>query len=242
MLTPGDALPVAQLALGILDFRDDASPDRQSASVAWLRNAADQGSAEAAYMVGLAHGVGRGVEKNDAASDRWLLVAAGRGHVKSRAIMVAGYLEKADYAKALAMLGPAAEAGDPDAQRDMAAMCTNGAGVKKDDAEAVKWATRSAEQGDSEAMRLAGFVPCCAQPRMIPEDLAESATWCLLAASAGSERGAGVFAELGAFLSPAQMAQARSRATAWIAAHPGAGIKTLVVAEPVATDATPAPP
>ncbi|MDD3446825.1 MAG: tetratricopeptide repeat protein [Zavarzinia sp.] len=57
-----------------------------------------------------------------------------------------------DYATAMAVLLPLAEAGDPLAQFDIGAMYDNGLGVGADPVEAARWYLRAARQGDPSAM------------------------------------------------------------------------------------------
>ena len=55
--------------------------------------------------------------------------------------------ESGDYATALRLWHPLAEQGHPAAQFNLSVMYTNGQGVPKDYAEALKWRRRAAERG-----------------------------------------------------------------------------------------------
>ena len=58
-------------------------PD-QRATVAWLREAAEDGVAAAQFKLGLCFGNGIGVERNEAAARGWYLRAAAQGHPAAR--------------------------------------------------------------------------------------------------------------------------------------------------------------
>ena len=55
--------------------------------------------------------------------------------------------ERGEYAKALREWRPLAEQGNADAQYNLGVMYEEGRGMPQDDAEAVKWYRRAAEQG-----------------------------------------------------------------------------------------------
>ena len=63
---------------------------------------------------------------------------------------VAAY-ERGDFATALQEFRPLAEQGDADAQTLIGMMYNEGLGVPKNDAEAVKWFHKAAEQGIAQA-------------------------------------------------------------------------------------------
>ncbi|MGF1623824.1 MAG: tetratricopeptide repeat protein [Alphaproteobacteria bacterium] len=62
-----------------------------------------------------------------------------------------------DFALALQLFAPSAEAGDADAQYGMALLLSDGLGVVQDRAAAVEWLERSAVQGHDQAMVNLGF-------------------------------------------------------------------------------------
>ena len=60
-------------------------------------------------------------------------------------------VERGDYATAIQEWRPLAEQGDADAQTLIGMMYNEGLGVPKNDAEAVKWFHKAAEQGIAQA-------------------------------------------------------------------------------------------
>ena len=65
--------------------------------------------------------------------------------------------DNGDYALALQLFQPLAEAGDPDAQYGMALLLSDGLGIAQDRAAAVEWLEQSAVQGHDQAMVNLGF-------------------------------------------------------------------------------------
>ena len=65
-------------------------------------------------------------------------------------------LASKDYARAMGLLKPLAEQGDPKAQFDLGRMSAQGLGVKQDYVEALKWYRKSAEQGHAGSQRGIG--------------------------------------------------------------------------------------
>ena len=66
--------------------------------------------------------------------------------------------QKGDYAKALKLARPLADAGDPRAQAIVGFAYYRGRGVTHDDAEAAKWLHRAADQGDAPARFTLGVM------------------------------------------------------------------------------------
>src|SRR5689334_22672314 len=63
---------------------------------------------------------------------------------------------RGDYAAALELLRPLADAGDAGAQAQLAEMYARGAGVEPDVAEAAQWYRKAAEGGDANAQQQLG--------------------------------------------------------------------------------------
>ena len=126
-------------------------------------------------------------------------------------------------AQALADLRASAEAGDAEAQRILGGMYVTGVGVPPDDAEAVAWYRRAAEQGHVHAQHnLAGMY---AEGLGVPPDAVEAHMWLTIAAarSTGAEREQNVTARaaVAGRMTPTDVREAKRRAQAWHAAHPG---------------------
>lgn len=93
-----------------------------------------------------------------------------------------------DYTKAMALLEPLAEAGDPAAQYYVAHMYEKGDGVAKDASKTLEWYRRSAEQGYARAQYKLAIGYAQGWPGL-EKDEAEARRWLLKAAEGGS-RGA----------------------------------------------------
>jgi TPR repeat protein len=82
---------------------------------------------------------------------------------------------RGDYATALRLLRPLAEAGDAVAQKGLAALYEYGRGVPKDLAAAVGWYRKAADQGEAGAQRELGVM--YELGRGVRQDDAEAAKW-----------------------------------------------------------------
>ena len=128
-----------------------------------------------------------------------------------------------DDAEAVAWYRRAAEQGDARAQCNLGAMYAEGLGVPPDAAEAVAWYRRAAEQGHVRAQHnLAGMY---AEGLGVPPDAVEAVMWLTIAAarSTGAEREQNVTARaaVAGRMTPTDVREAKRRAQAWHAAHPG---------------------
>jgi TPR repeat protein len=102
---------------------------------------------------------------------------------------------------------------------------SNGEGLKQDDAEAIQWAAKAAEQGDKDALHLLGFIHCCRIPNTIPEDDVSLMMWFLLAKRAGDKKAGEFLAMLAAQMTQGQMTEADRRADAWTREHQSSTVK-----------------
>lgn len=89
----------------------------------------------------------------------------------------------AEYAKALDLVRPLADAGDARAQALLGVMHYRGRGVAQDYDEAVKWFRRAADQNEVAGLFYLGFM--YSEGQGVPQDFAESAKWFGLAAERG---------------------------------------------------------
>ena len=125
-----------------------------------FRHLAEQGYAEAQFILGIMYDNGKGVAKDAAEAAKWFRRAAEQGHAKAQfnlGIMYArGEGVAEDGAEAAKWFRRAAEQGYAEAQFILGIMYDNGEGVPKDVTEAVKWFRRAAEQGNAEAQFLLG--------------------------------------------------------------------------------------
>ena len=127
----------------------------------------------------------------------------------------------------IAALRVKANAGDADAQRFLGYAYSKGEGVPQDDAQAVAWYRKAAEQGYAGAQSSLGVL--YAKGQGVPQDYVESHKWRNLAASRTSaenqKRYAGVRDAMATLMTPAQLAEAQQRASAWLAAFEKRGGK-----------------
>ena len=96
-------------------------------------------------------------------------------------------------------------------------MYRNGHGVPKDDAQAVKWFRLAADQGVPSAQSSLGDMYELGQG--VPKDYVLAYMWRNLAAAGGGaftrEKAAKARDDLAGKMSPAQIAEAQKRASAW---------------------------
>ncbi|MGQ0658280.1 MAG: SPOR domain-containing protein [Chromatiales bacterium] len=112
----------------------------------------------------------------------WFAFAGGPGAAATFEDGRAAYLAK-DYARALEILKPLAEAGDPQAQVTLGIMYDYGYGVDKDTAQAINWYKKAAAQGVPAVQHDLGVKYYRGQD--VPRDLAEAAKWWRMAAESG---------------------------------------------------------
>jgi hypothetical protein len=91
--------------------------------------------------------------------------------------------QKNNYATALSMARPLADAGDARAQALLGQMYYRGRGVPQDDRDAADWFRHAADQNDATAQFYLGGM--YSEGRGVPQDFAESAKWYERAAEQG---------------------------------------------------------
>jgi hypothetical protein len=92
--------------------------------------------------------------------------------------------QEGDFATALSLLEPEAEAGDPTAQFHLGLMYDFGEGVANDFAAAARWYRKAAEQGHGDAQYNIGVLYYTGKG--VAKDVAEAARWFKLAADQGN--------------------------------------------------------
>ena len=134
----------AQLDLGACYAKGEGVVKNEAEAVKWFRKAAEQGNADAQTFLADCYLFGRGVAKDEAEALTWFRRAAKQdGYGAERA---------KSYLKAV-------EDGDPEAQCDLASAYLTGwhrAGWQweENEAEAIKWYRKAAEQGHEKAKQL----------------------------------------------------------------------------------------
>ena len=112
----------------------------------------------AAFVLNVLYYYGLSVDKNESKALEGLESIAIKNHYLAQKFLNSAYLKKEDYTKAFYWTKKAVEYGDKECQYALAELYFNGLGIEKNEAEAVKWYTKSAEQGDIRSKkRLYGY-------------------------------------------------------------------------------------
>jgi len=114
-----------------------------------------------------------------------------------------------------------AEGGEAEAQFKLGQVFNYGLGTAIDEAAAIEWYHRAADQRFEHAMFTLGEI--CKEGRITPQDLVQSHVWYALVVAAGgvlAAAGGEGCVEIEPYMSPEQIAEAKSRAQTW---RPGGG-------------------
>jgi hypothetical protein len=217
----GDA--AAQANLGYLYENGRGVPKDYEQAVAWYRKSAEQGNAQGQADLGYMYEMGYGVPKDIDQAIEWYRKAADQGNEDAEEALwwleeeaawqedetssgtttgeTAGSVEAAqnayeagDYARALQILRPLAEAGNADAQVGLAFAYYDGNGVTQDYAQALAWFGKAADQGHAIAQNNIGYMHRNGQG--VPASDAEAAAWFRKSAEAGYDLGQVNYADL----------------------------------------------
>ncbi len=120
--------------------------DYETAVATW-RPLAEKGDADAAFNLGQAYRLGRGVPVNLAAAQSWLERAARRDHLDAQATLGLLLFQNGNRAGALRWLRGAADKGEPRAMLMYGTALYNGDGVGRDPVLAYAFVSRAAAQG-----------------------------------------------------------------------------------------------
>jgi cell division septation protein DedD len=118
-----------------------------TAAVAIWRPLAEKGDADAAFNLGQAYRLGRGVPTNLSAAKTWLERAADKNHVDAQTTLGLLLFQNGDQAEGLRWLKSAAEKGEPRALLVYGTALVNGDGVTQDPARGYAFVSRAAAQG-----------------------------------------------------------------------------------------------
>lgn len=116
-------------------------------SVAIWRSLADKGDADAAFNLGQAYRLGRGVAADSGAAKRWFEQAARAGHLDAQVSLGLLLFDSGDRGGALNWLGKAADRGEPRALLVVGTALFNGDGVPRDAVKGYAFVSRAAAQG-----------------------------------------------------------------------------------------------
>jgi len=143
--------------------------------VEWFGKSAEQGDAEAQFLLGSWH-FSELIEGDDGAE--WFSKAAEQGHVEAQycmGLLYEGYGNTKDHAKAVEWYVKAAEQGYVDAQYSLGLLYNEGQGAPQDDAKAAEWFSKAAEQGRADAQCIMGFLYELGQG--VPVDIEKAKEW-----------------------------------------------------------------
>ena len=118
-----------------------------SQAVAIWRPLAEKGDADAAFNLGQAYRLGRGVPINLAAAQTWFERAAAKGHIDAQTTLGLMLFENGDRVAGLRWLKQAAEKGEPRALLVYGTALFNGDAVKQDPILGYAYVSRAAAQG-----------------------------------------------------------------------------------------------
>ena len=116
-------------------------------AVAIWRPLAEKGDADAAFNLGQAYRLGRGVPIDLAQAQIWLERAARKGHIDAQTTLGLLLFQNGNHVAAMRWLNGAAEAGEPRALLMVGTALYNGDGVARDPVKAYAYVSRAAAQG-----------------------------------------------------------------------------------------------
>jgi TPR repeat protein len=118
-----------------------------SAAVAIWRPLAEKGDADAAFNLGQAYRLGRGVDLNLGAAQSWFERAAARGHVDAQTTLGLLLFQNGNRISGLRWLKSASDKGEPRAMLVYGTALYNGDGVPQDAVLGYAYVSRAAAQG-----------------------------------------------------------------------------------------------
>ena len=116
-------------------------------AVAIWRNLAEKGDADAAFNLGQAFRLGRGVPADSGQAKHWFEAAANRGHVDAQVSLGLLLFDSGERGVAMNWLRKAADKGEPRALLVVGTALFNGDGMKKDRVLGYAYVSRAAAQG-----------------------------------------------------------------------------------------------
>ncbi|MES2904992.1 MAG: SPOR domain-containing protein [Pseudomonadota bacterium] len=138
-----EASASATVRAGVVAWQDG---DPGKATAIW-RPLAENGDADAAFNLGQAYRLGRGVPADSSAARRWFERAAKAGHLDAQVSLGLLLFDVGDRSAALMWLGRAADRGDPRALLVTGTALFNGDGMKSDPVRGYAYVSRAAAQG-----------------------------------------------------------------------------------------------
>ena len=157
-------------------------------AVKWFRKGAEHGDRSSQFGLGLAYGLGKGVEQNDAEAVKWYHKAAEQGDAGGQTLLAERYYNgkgvDQNFVEAVKWYRKAAEKGGAVAQANLGGMYAKGQGIAQNYAEAAKWYQKAAEQGNAQAQFGLGLMYHFGQG--VAQNHADAAKWYRKAADLGN--------------------------------------------------------
>ena len=142
----GAALPAPSLATVQSGIEAWKQGDPSKATTIW-RPLADKGDHDAAFNLGQAYRLGRGVPADSGEAKKWFERAARAGHLDAQVSLGLLLFDIGDRATALLWLKRAADRGEPRAMLVTGTALFNGDGMKRDPILGYAYVSRAAAQG-----------------------------------------------------------------------------------------------
>jgi formylglycine-generating enzyme required for sulfatase activity len=176
---------VATVKASAYDLTEAARQGDVVGSFMILRSLADQGRAEAQFMLGTLYVAGKGLPKDLSEAAKWYRKAADQGDRNAEfalgVLSSRGLGVPQDAVQAAYWYGKAADEGHAGAEYALARKYIEGDGVGRDDAIAARWSSRAAAQGLAEAQLL--LAKMSADGRGVPQDNRAGFAWASIAES-----------------------------------------------------------
>jgi len=182
---------------------------------------AEQGQAEAQYILGYMYSEGLGATQDYKEAANWYRKAAEQGHAKAQFNLGLMYSEgqgvTTDYKEAANWYRKAAEQGIAEAQSILGLMYSRGQGVTQDYKEAVKRYSKAAEQGFADAQNNLGAM--YSQGQGVTQDYKSAHMWYSISAANGYSTAAKNRDLIAKEMTPSQIEKAQDMAREWMAKH-----------------------
>ena len=199
-----------------LGLPGDKEPTDPAQLALWLAPRASAGDAVAQYRLGALYAMGKGVERDYAQAEPLLRASAEAGLAEAQfdygVLLENGFGVAANAEAAAGWYRKAAAQGSAEAALNLGYAAAKGAGVRKDLAEAARWFSRAAELGAPDGQYNLAYL--YEYGAGVPKSLANAYFWYSIAAAQGDDGARQAAEHIARDLSPKQLSDAKSKATA----------------------------
>ena len=205
----------AEFDLGLLYAQGLGVRRDLSEAMRLYRSAAEKGNAQAQFALGQIYLRGWGTPRDEVDAIRWIMMA---NSVEAAGpptdwVAVEGYGVPRDPRQAVYWYDRAARSGHPEAQFDLARLCSSGDGTKRDEEQAARWTSAAAAQGYAPAMMA--FGERYATGNGVVQDHKRAYFWLTLAFLNGEKHGEKLRTAEAAKLPAEEVAQQERAAQDW---------------------------